>query len=339
MQFVKQHLGYLPYCYAVSNMVIDGEEIHLFAPDDIGPCIAIHAKTLKPVRVWEAPSGTMSIVPLEGRNGEFLASQRFLPGFRARSAEIVHMRYRDGQWERLPWLKLPYVHRFDIIEHAGRTWFLGCILSGTEREHADWSNPGRLIVAQLGRDMQPPERFVTIAEGMHRNHGYCRTTLGDEEWILTACDEGVFRVVPPEDDRQPWKTIRLMDAPASDVAVCDLDGDGKPELVVISPFHGDEVGIYREDGGAYACAFRVKHNSAFLHAIWAGTLNGQNVALIGGRGGDRETLSIQWKDGAYCTSVIEKGYGASNLFVVGSRVLMANREAGECAMLTASDAE
>ncbi len=329
MRWIKERLSALPHCYAVLGLPVEGRIQYLFAPDDYGPCLAFDPARGAAGRVWEQPGGTMSLVA--AGDGDLLASQRFLPGFAARDAEILRFRWADGRWNAAPWLKLPYVHRFDLIECQGRTWFLGCILSGTDQPQAEWSNPGSLVAAPLDRSLNAPTTLTTIAGGMHRNHGYCRTTVCGEEWILTACDEGVFRVFPPCSG-EAWRVVRLLDTAASDVAVADLDGDGKPEFLVIAPFHGDEAAIYREAGGAYQCVYQVPHQSSFLHAIWAGALGGQVVGLLGGRGGARELLCITCQNGQYRTRVVERGYGASNFFVCGSDILTANREAGECAV-------
>ena len=334
MHFAKNRLGDLQHCYAALIAKIRGRKTYFFAPDDVGPCLAIDAETLECTHVWEKPGGTMSILAPQGHDGEILASQNFMPGFRARDAAIVRARQESGAWEVHPWLKLPYVHRFDIIEHAGRTWFLGCILSGTDGQQADWEVPGSLVVAELNAQMLPPEKLTVIAGGMHKNHGYCQTRVQGEMWILTACEEGIDRIVPPERGQNQWRVSRLIETPASDVAACDLDGDGRAELIVISPFHGDRVEIYREREGMYHRVCEVAHHSRFLHAIWAGDLLGSRVALIGGRGGAKETLQIEFRDGAYHSQVIEAGMGASNFCVSGNGILVANRESGECALWT-----
>ena len=78
MNFEKTHLCRLPCCYAVSPLTLDGRLKYLLATDDHGPCYCIDAQTLEQETVWEETGGTMSIIPLPGTNGEFLASQRFL---------------------------------------------------------------------------------------------------------------------------------------------------------------------------------------------------------------------------------------------------------------------
>lgn len=146
MKMIKQHLGWLPKCYAVTDLLVDGKRKYLFATDDSGPCIAVDSETGESENVWAGPGGTMSLVPLPNTNGEFLASQNFMPGFTAREATIVRVRYRNKKWEVEPWLELPYVHRFDILDIGGTFFFLSCILSATEKPQADFSTPGTLLL-------------------------------------------------------------------------------------------------------------------------------------------------------------------------------------------------
>ena len=89
MEFQKEHLCHLPCCYAVSPLWQNGRLKYLLATDDIGPCYCIDAQDHTCETVWEEPGGTMSIIPLPGTNGEFLASQYFLPNFSALHARIA----------------------------------------------------------------------------------------------------------------------------------------------------------------------------------------------------------------------------------------------------------
>lgn len=338
MRLQKQILAHLPHCYAAISLPVHGRDTHLFASDDRGPCIAIDAQTLAVEQVLPWTGGTMSLIPLPNTDGELLASQNFMPGFAAKRATIVRLRHFDGRWRVQPWMDLPYVHRFDIIEGDGRYWFLGCILSETEKDQADFSVAGSLVAGALGPGMQPPAQLHRIAGDMHKNHGYCRTTVNGEEWILVACEEGIFRAFPPR-GQGAWHVAQLAEGSYSDVAICDMDADGKPEMITLSPFHGNEIFVLHDKNGKYEIVHRVEHRSSFLHAIWAGSLCGRNIALIGGRAGEEETMLIQWKNGEYSMEVVEKGCGASNFFVNGNNILIANREVGECAILSAAHSD
>ncbi len=338
MNFEKTHLCRLPCCYAVSPLTLDGRQKYLLATDDTGPCYCIDAQTLDCEKVWEGPGGTMSIVPIPGTNGAFLASQKFLPGFSALHARIVRMSREGGRWQERLWMELPYVHRFDLLRRGDQYYFLGCILSTTQQEQAEWSKPGTLVAAPIGADFAPPAALETIAVGMSRNHGYCRVEREDCSEAYTACDQGVFRLVPPQAPGQAWTVEQLLNAAASDVAVCDLDGDGQEELAVIEPFHGDAFVIYKKDGGQYREIYRYPTPVSFLHAIWGGRLCGENVFLAGCRELDQELFLVRWTQEGPKEQIIERGFGPSNVAVLGDGetdyILTANRQSGEGALFT-----
>lgn len=336
VKFIKQRLCDLPFCYAVNVIQAEGRTKYIFATDDTGPCYAVDAQTLERELVWEGPGGTMSIVPVPGQDGTFLASQNFMPGFAAARARIVKVTRREGRWAVEPWMELPYVHRFDILERNGMYYFLGCILSGTDQEHAQWEVPGMLAAAPLSPDFAPPPRLDVIAGGMSRNHGYCKVQRPGFTQAYTACDQGVFQVTPPECPGGTWDVLKLIGEAVSDVAVCDIDGDGLEELAVISPFHGDALRIFRPEKDGYREIYRHPKALPFLHALWGGRLAGRPVFLAGCRGGDRELLLIQSSGGMLEARLIEAGFGSSNVAVSlqdGQPVLLtANRESHEAAL-------
>lgn len=339
MIFEKTHLCHLPCCYAVSPLTLDGRLKYLLATDDTGPCYCIDALTLERETVWEEPGGTMSIIPLPGTNGEFLASQNFLPNFTSLHARIVHVRRENGVWRQRLWMDLPYIHRFDLLHRGDQRYFFGCVLSSTRDEHADWSKPGTLVAAPMAAgSFDPPAALETIADGMGRNHGYCRVDREGFSECYTACDQGVFHVAPPLAPGGAWTVEQVLDMPASDVAVCDLDGDGEEELATIEPFHGNAFVIYKKGPAGWREIYRYPTPTDFLHAIWGGRLCGESVFLAGCRALDKELFLVRWTPEGPRAEVIERGFGPSNVAVFGDGVtdyiLAANRQSDEGALFT-----
>ena len=158
MKFEKHSLCHIPFCYAVGAMPVGGRQTYFFATDDTGPCYAVDAQTLARETVWDGPGGTMSIVPLPNEPDAFLASQNFMPGFAAAHARIVKVKRTPSGWTVTPWLKLPYVHRFDLLQRDGHWYFLACILSSTQEEHARRDCPGYLAAAPMSADFAPRDR-------------------------------------------------------------------------------------------------------------------------------------------------------------------------------------
>ena len=192
MQFTRLKLGRLPSCYAASAMVRNGRTVLLVAPDDAGPCYCFDALTLERETVWDGPGGTMSMVPLPAADGEFLAVQRFFPGFRAEQAGIVRVSPAPDGWQVEAFFRLPYVHRFDILERGGIRYLLCCTLCTGKAYQDDWSLPGELMADELAEDLSPPVSMKIIAGGMTRNHGYWHVVNEGFTSALTACDQGVF---------------------------------------------------------------------------------------------------------------------------------------------------
>jgi hypothetical protein len=90
MKISKHRLCEMPSCYAAAVIRRNGKTLFLLAPDAPGPCYAFDSGTFIPELVWEKPGGTMAMVAVPdgtglGNPGEFLAIQRFFPGFRRRT--------------------------------------------------------------------------------------------------------------------------------------------------------------------------------------------------------------------------------------------------------------
>ncbi|HEX3039678.1 MAG TPA: FG-GAP repeat protein [Caproiciproducens sp.] len=338
MKFTKEHLCDLPFCYAVSPVTLNGRLHYVFATDDTGPCCCIDAETHKAETVWDEPGGTMSVVPVPNSNGDFLASQRFFPGFRALDCRIVRALRENGVWKVNPWLDLPYVHRFDILERGGVYYLLCCILSTTQNPQTDWKCPGVLMAAELNADFSPPKHLDIIAQGMTKNHGYCRVECDGFSKAFTACDEGVFEVLPPERRGGAWTVKKILETHASDVAVCDIDGDGEDELAVIEPFHGTDFVVYHKKENQYTELYRYPNKMDFVHVVWGGKLCGEPVFLGGCRAVDKELFVLRWKHGTICAEQIENGKGPSNVAVIHGAgedtLLVANRESAEAAVFS-----
>ena len=341
LKYKKNVLCELPNCYAVSTVSIEGNMHYIFATDDAGPCYCVDPKNGICETVWDDPGGTMSVVPLPDREGEFFASQRFMPGFAAINARIVHAKRNTyGKWDVRPWLDLPYVHRFDILSRNGILYLLCCILSGTDKLQADWNSPGCLLAAELPPNYSVPLRFHKIADEMTKNHGYCRSKDEIGDMAYTACDEGVFKVVPPDSKGGTWRVQRLIETHASDVAVCDIDKDGNDELAVIEPFHGTDFILYHECEGRYQPWYRYPGKMSFVHVAWGGTICGENVFIGGCRDLNKELFVLHWKNGEIFTETIESGFGPSNVTVFtherGASMLVANRESAQAAVFEIS---
>lgn len=342
MKITKHSLGHLPFCYATNHVYENGNLKFLFAPDAPGPCYSFDAKTHEKEVIWEKPGGTMSLIPVPGREGVILAVHRFNPGFQAQDAEIVELTKKNRAWKKRILYKLPYVHRIDVLERGGVQYIIACTISTTKKSVEDWSDPGCIYVAELSGEVVVPP-LAKIAGGMNRNHGYLHLGAPGNSSALTSCDQGIFTVVPPPSRVGEWTIEKIFDKPTSDIALCDIDGDGEEELATIEPFHGTTYAIYRKTRGNYAPIYTTPDPLDFCHVIWGGEIRGEKAFLCGCREGDKALFFIHFRDGKFMTKTIEEGLGPSNAHVVHTRdvdyLLVANRGNGECAVFEIRDGE
>jgi hypothetical protein len=339
MQFEKQFLIEMNRCYSANSITVDGETRILLATEGEGPCLAWTGPDYRSSHtVWDGPGGTMSIVPIPGTNGEFLAVQRFFKMFQWEEAKIVHVRpLPSGGYAVSEVLHLPYIHRFDLLTVGGRHYFLGCTLATTKDAKEDWSNPGKIWVGEFTG--AGPLQVKVLQAGLTKNHGYSRLTRGGAMSGLVTCEQGAFEVIPPASPGTEWTIQQFMDWPISDIAAVDIDGDGELEFATIEPFHGAHFRVYKRIDGAFRRVFEHPEVTEFYHVVVGATLAGTPVFLGGCRRGKQQLFyvhAIGSNPLELQAEVIEEGVGPSNVHVLHERgrdiLVAANREKAEAAL-------
>ncbi|CDG00823.1 Putative Uncharacterized protein [Clostridium chauvoei JF4335] len=345
MNIEKKFLTNLHRCYATSSTVIDNETKILLATEGEGACYMYSGEDFKQSTVWDGPGGTMSMIPVPGKNGDFLAVQNFFPTFQSEKATIVWARPKENdEFEVKTILDLPYVHRFDILKANGVNYFLGATLCTTKTCKDDWSDPGKIYVGVLPEDLNEPIQLKVIKEGLTKNHGYCRAMWNGKEVGMVTSQEGVFVVTPPQVEGEDWKVEQIMDKPVSDVAVVDIDGDGVDELVTIEEFHGGNFIINKKIGDKYEEVYKYPKEMDFGHVVWGGKLRGVPTIIGGYRRNEKELFYIQCESTnplKFKATTIEAGVGPSNVAVLNEKdrdiIISANRELGEAALYIVTD--
>lgn len=346
MKFEKRFLTDLHRCYATSSTVVGGERYILLATEGEGACYSYkESKDFEQSTVWDGPGGTMSMIPIPCKNGDFLSVQNFFPTFQSENATIVWTRpTEEGGWETKELFKLPYVHRFDILEANGKIYFVGATLCTTKAFKDDWSNPGKIYVGEIPDDLNKPFELKVIKEGLTKNHGYCRTTWNGVMAGLVTAEEGVFVVTPPQNENKEWKVEQILNRPTSDIAVVDIDEDGEVELVTIEDFHGGNFLINKKIDGEYKVIYKYPKEMDFGHVVWGGKLRGVPTIIGGYRRNEKELFIIQCEDKeklTFKTEVIEAGIGPSNVAVINDKdrdiIISANRELGQAALYFVTD--
>lgn len=344
MKFTMKHLADLPRCYAAAEISRCGRQYYAFASELDAPCYLFDAETLERETVWEHPGGTMAIIPLNDRDGEFLAVQNFKPKMMAPNTEIVWVR-PDGKngWEISTLAKQGYIHRFDVL-HGDRDYLIVCTIASNKTCLEDWSSPGKIWAAPLPNDLNRQIELHEIRAGMTKNHGYCRVKWNGIEAGAVSSEEGVIIVTPPQSDGDHWHFEPIISRPISDIAFIDIDGDGELEMAAIEPFHGNLFTVNKRISGRWETIYTYPGDFKVGHAICAGTLCGKPSFIGGSREGAGDLFAIQCSDSdpqkLECT-LIDSGRGPANARIVnrpdGDLLLVSNRELGEAALYRVSE--
>jgi hypothetical protein len=338
MNIQKRFLVSMNRCYAASHIVVGGQNRVLLATEGEGPCIAWGGPAYdSPQTVWDGPGGTMSMVPVPGTDGEFLAVQKFLKMFLWDQAKLVHVQPGPEGYAVTDLLHLPYIHRFDLLPSGGQLHFIGCTISTHKETKEDWSRPGQVWVGQY----QGPEplRVELLRDGLTQNHGYSRLQRPDGPSSLVTCAQGAFEFTPPRAPGAGWAVHQFMDWPISDIAAIDIDGDGELEFATIEPFHGSWFRVYKRVGGGWERIFEHPEVSEFYHVVVADTLCGEPVFIGGCRRGRQQLFALRARRRAPLELEIvpiDEGVGPSNVHVVHEPgrdlIVAANREKAEGAL-------
>jgi len=339
MHIERRFLAGMNRCYAATHIDVDGQTRILLATEGEGPCLAwVGPDHEGPHTVWAGPGGTMSMVPIPGTNGEFLAVQKFFRMFEWEEAKLVHVKPAgDGSYRVTDALHLPYIHRFDLLPVRDRLYFIGCTLATRKASREDWSSPGKIFVGEYRGP--GPLQVSVLKDGLTQNHGYSRLERDGRVSSLVTCREGAYEVTPPQQPGADWGVRQFMDWPISDIAAIDIDGDGELEFATIEPFHGSHFRVYKRVAGAYRKVYQHPEVSEFYHVVTGTTLAGKPVFVGGCRRGRQQLFyvhALQDDPLVLQAEVIEEGVGPSNVHVMHEPgrdiIVSANREKAEAAL-------
>lgn len=346
MKIRKKVLDTMERCYAAGTLEAGGRLYAVLASEARdGPCFAYTGEDFSEREViWERAGGTMSLLQIPGSDGEFIAVQRFFPGFQSEEAKLVWgKRDARGGWIVEDLAPLPFVHRFDLFAVGDDVCIMAATLCGSKRDREDWSDPGKVLVGKLPGSPGEGVSFTPVLENLYKNHGYCRGRHEGREAGFITCEDGIWAVLPPAGPGDEWAARKIMDGAVGDVAFCDLDGDGADELVTIEPFHGDAILVRKKIDGAYREVCRCPGDIRFAHAVAGCRLRGEPAVVCGARRGDGD-LFILRHDGAAArcdATLVERGAGPSNVAVLNlpeaDVIISANHSRNEAALYFVTD--
>lgn len=337
MKAIKKSTYTMDKCYAIAEVFYNGEPHFVVAAEKTDACIVFDLDGNYEETVWDGPSGTMSIVPLDCQTGAFLATKKMYSPNDSQEAEIVlALRNNVGKWNTDALVKVPFAHRFDVLKSSDAEYLVISKMKSGHDFKDDWSHPGEFLVAEFPSDYAhfPQIEMRSILGGLAKNHGYTRLSDENGTYCVISAETGVYEIHPPAKKDEEWKIKHLIDQPTSDIAFGDLDGDGIDEMLTYSPFHGDTVRVFMKcPGGGYELYYEHPDKLDFVHSIWSFKLQGKSHFIIGHRKGESRDLYVMSYDNrrGYYMELIDKDCGSTNAYVRGSLLVSANREINEIA--------
>lgn len=206
----------LEACYSVCRLQNQDYDFLLVASEVDQACFAYDLNSdLAKIVVWEDVGGTMSIIPIPGTM-DFLATQKFYPGFKAKDCQVVYESFQGDHWDICNAFDFPYLHRFDLIKgKENQLYFIGCTIANSKAYTEDWSDKGRIFVARFNTQNHTLEGLQQLPQTLLKNHGYY--AIQDEGYSLITSVEGVFKLTYPEfSTTGDWQLERLFDEETSD---------------------------------------------------------------------------------------------------------------------------
>ena len=354
MKVEKKVISNLNKCYSLSEVTVEGTHCFLVAAEKTDPCYLFAEDGTKLETVWTEPGGVMTMPPVPGTDGQFLATHLFYsPNDSAKAKIIIATRKAADDWEIRTLAHVPFVHRFGILNRGGTNYIIACALKTGHEFKNDWRFPGACFGAELPADLSGFDedhllKMEPIMDGMLKNHGYAKISHGGHDAALVACEEGTFIFDPPMVRGGEWEVTQVSTVPSSDSILMDLDGDGKPELGCISPFHGNSLTIYHlDEHDNYVPQWkydRPEKETEMIHATWACEMLGRPTWIIGWRKGTKNTIAITWdaEAGNYKTEFIDQNTGCANAMhfknAEGVDIIVGtNREIDEVAYYTVTE--
>lgn len=344
MKIEKNAIYRLDKCYSIAPLWYQKEQHFLVAAEKVNECVLFDMQGKVKDVIWKEPGGTMSMVQIPGSNGQFLATHQFYSPNDSKEAKIMIVSPKEeGGWDMKTLLELPHVHRFDIVQRNGENYLIACTLKSGHEYKEDWSMPGKVYAAVLPKDLSTYHdenqlSLTVIKDNMLKNHGYYRVLDEGMETSVISAECGVYQFIPPKSKEENWEIRTLLDTPASDAVLVDLDQDGEKELAVLSPFHGDMVRIYKKQKGNFVKVYEYEKTLEFLHAICAGVIGEKPVLILGNRKGEQNLMlfTFDQEKKEYQMQIIDSACGPANACLFHTEkeeiLIAANRETDEIAL-------
>lgn len=334
MRFDKAVIHQLSMPYAIGTFGAGPAPGIVCATEGHGPAVISDPPYRTARTLVDGPGGCMALLCDPEQAADLYAIMGCFAGYDFQGGAVYRVR-PEGAAERV--LDLPFAHRIGIARRGRSRYLIAAAIAAGKKDAADWSQPGALYAAEMGAAGALGE-LVPILPGIHKNHGFLLTRFEGHRSLLIGCEEGLFDL-DLESTGSAWPARWVLSQEVSEIAVADLDGDGKDELVTIEPFHGSAVRAYRLEGEAWNPFWDAE--VSFGHCVLAGSFAGTASVLVSNRSGGKDLLLFQFSPEAPARPeriVVEAGAGAATMLTLAvegtDRIFSANQAAGEIVMYT-----
>ncbi|WP_440897290.1 hypothetical protein ACS127_04780 [Amphibacillus sp. Q70] len=331
----KKFSDQLDSCYALLRLKDDHYDFLLVASEVKKECFAYDLNEgYKKSIVWPNIGGTMTLVNIPGTL-DFLATQKFYPGFDAKKCRIIRGTFNGTCWDITEVMEFPYLHRFDLIQlNNKQLLFIGCTIARSKSSIEDWSSPGDVFIGEFDKENNKIEQIQTLEAKITKNHGY--KALKEEGFSLFSGEEGVFKLEYPWEGwyGEKLKLTKLFSEETSDMIDMDINNDGKNEYLIIQGFHGPYLRLYNHDFSEKIS--ELPYLASFGHALGKTIINDKKYFVFGYRGGKRDLMLLEIVNGNLKETIIDRNVGSSNCLAFNKNgrafIASANNEINEVAI-------
>ena len=300
----------LKACYALVRLQDKTHDFILVASELAEPCYAFDLnQQLKKTVVWPDIGGTMTLVQIPGTM-DFLATQKFYPGFDSAQCRIVRGRFNGQGWTMEEVISFPYLHRFTLLAKTAKEfYFIGCSIAKSKKTIEDWSDPGEIFTGIYHEETNVLSGLNSLEQRITKNHGFHYDESTNQIYI--AGQEGVFCLELLANQR--WQLTKRFSEETSDIYNTDINQDGQTEFLSIQGFHGPKLRIYNHDFSRVI--YQHPTDTPFGHALWGGKIQQENYFIFGYREGLQNLFALHFHEGEIVEELIDEAVGSSNILV------------------------
>ncbi|WP_270600367.1 hypothetical protein [Faecalicoccus pleomorphus] len=316
MKTKKMILRNMERAYTTSFFEIGGINYIFFASESTpgipGEAYAYPIHDLNhPECIWNDAGGCMSIIKDPLDCDSLFAIQNFYLKENPSNAKIVRIkRYKKNVWKVIDSFYLPLVHRIGILTEKDQYYMIACTVAKSKENKDDWSQAGEVWFSKLDKENFSFD-FKRIYSGMYKNHGFYQFIEKGKDYICIGTDNGAYTLSVKNSQ---LKINKILEGKIGEIALEDINDDGKLELISIEPFHGNQIKIYQKNNiDKYHVVWKYQDNVEFAHALSGSIILSKKSFIVGVRKGNGALFTITFDKRKYSVNKIDEHGGPANL--------------------------